>query len=62
MAGGGISLKLQPNMRIVIELAANSAAGNEAQAQPLTLDACKQLSHAAISAARAAEAAVVSGR
>jgi hypothetical protein len=57
-AGEGISLRLLPKMRIVIEMDATSATGRASQ-QLLTTEKTAQIAQASIAAARAAEAAVL---
>ncbi len=54
--GGGIKLRLLPNMRIVIELEGGGVKPGETGAMPT--EACTQIAQAAVAAARAAEAAV----
>jgi hypothetical protein len=57
-AGGGISLRLLPKMRIVIEMDGITAPGQASQ-QLLTTEQTMEIAQASIAAARAAEAAVV---
>ena len=59
----GVSLQLQPNMRVVFEMGTGDVAANGNSPQPfLTAEACTQLMHASIAAARAAEAAAAAVR
>lgn len=61
-AGGGINLRLLPNMRIVIEMDGTSTPPGVPSSQPLmTVEKCAQIAQASIAAAQAAQAAVRNG-
>lgn len=60
-AGGGVSLRLLPNMRIVIEMDGSSSVGLDSQQPLMTPEKTAQIAQASIAAARAAELVVRNG-
>ena len=56
--GGGINLRLLPNMRIVIEMGGSAGGDDASQAPLMSVEACSRIVQASVAAARAAQAAV----